>query len=63
MKMVGTGAARQSKNFSNRKLTIGLDLGDRSSVRVVIACLMKRVRAAGTEGGHDCEGDAVFTGM
>jgi predicted NBD/HSP70 family sugar kinase len=31
MKKVSTATARQTKNFSDRKLTIGLDLGDRSS--------------------------------
>jgi len=31
MKKVSTAAAKQSKNFSEHKLTIGLDLGDRSS--------------------------------
>jgi transposase len=31
MKKVSTAAARQSRNFSEQKLTIGLDLGDRSS--------------------------------
>jgi hypothetical protein len=31
MKKVNTGAATQSRNFSEQKLTIGLDLGDRSS--------------------------------
>src|SRR6266852_5396004 len=31
MKKVSTGAGRQAKNFSEQKLTIGLDLGDRSS--------------------------------
>src|SRR6267378_3363877 len=31
MKKVSTVAAKQSKNFSEQKLTIGLDLGDRSS--------------------------------
>ncbi len=31
MKKVSTAAAKQSKNFSQQKLTIGLDLGDRSS--------------------------------
>src|SRR5438309_10864986 len=31
MKKVSTTAAKQSKNFSKQKLTIGLDLGDRSS--------------------------------
>jgi hypothetical protein len=31
MKKVSTAAAKQSRNFSGQKLTIGLDLGDRSS--------------------------------
>ena len=31
MKKISTVGARQSKNFPDRKLTIGLDLGDRSS--------------------------------
>ncbi len=31
MKKVSTAAAKQSKNFSQQKLTIGLDLGDRNS--------------------------------
>ncbi|MGB8911890.1 MAG: IS110 family transposase [Candidatus Sulfotelmatobacter sp.] len=31
MKKVSTTAAKQSRNFSQQKLTIGLDLGDRSS--------------------------------
>jgi transposase len=31
MKKVSTAAAKQSRNFSRQKLTIGLDLGDRSS--------------------------------
>ena len=31
MKKISTVAAKQSKNFSEQKLTIGLDLGDRSS--------------------------------
>jgi transposase len=31
MKKVSTAARKQSKNFSQQKLTIGLDLGDRSS--------------------------------
>ena len=31
MKKVSTVAAKQSRNFSQPKLTIGLDLGDRSS--------------------------------
>jgi len=31
MKKVSTRAAAQSRNISQQKLTIGLDLGDRSS--------------------------------
>jgi transposase len=31
MKKISTAAAKQSKNFSEQKLTIGLDLGDRNS--------------------------------
>src|SRR6201997_2651416 len=31
MKKVSTAAAKATKNFSQAKLTIGLDLGDRSS--------------------------------
>jgi transposase len=36
MKKVSTAAAKQSKNFSQQKLTIGLDLGDRSSWYCVV---------------------------
>jgi transposase len=31
MKKISTVAAKQNKNFSEQKLTIGLDLGDRSN--------------------------------
>jgi transposase len=31
MKKISTLVAKQGKNFSEQKLTIGLDLGDRSS--------------------------------
>jgi hypothetical protein len=31
MKKVSTAATRQSKNFSQPNLTVGLDMGDRSS--------------------------------
>src|SRR5208282_674236 len=31
MKKISTEAAKESRNFSQQKLTIGLDLGDRSS--------------------------------
>ena len=36
MKKVSTAAAKQSKNFSQQKLTIGLDLGDRNSCYCVV---------------------------
>jgi len=32
MKKVSTAAAQQSRNISQQKLTIGLDLGDRNSL-------------------------------
>jgi hypothetical protein len=33
MKKVSTAAAKQSRNFCEQRLTIGLDLGDRSSLK------------------------------
>jgi hypothetical protein len=36
MKKVSTAAAKQSKNFSQQKLTIGLDLGNRNSWYCVV---------------------------
>src|SRR5947209_19827175 len=36
MKKVSTAAAKQSKNFSQQNLTIGLDLGDRNSWYCVV---------------------------
>jgi transposase len=36
MKKVSTAVAKQSRNFSQQKLTIGLDLGDRSSCYCVL---------------------------
>src|SRR5205814_616072 len=36
MKKVSTAARKQSRNFSQQKLTIGLDLGDRSSCYCVL---------------------------
>ena len=36
MKKVSTVATKQSRNFSQHKLTIGLDLGDRSSCYCVL---------------------------
>ena len=31
MKKISTAAAKQTRNFQDQKLTIGLDLGDRSN--------------------------------
>jgi len=36
MKKVSTAAAKQSRNISQQKLTIGLDLGDRNSLCCVV---------------------------
>ena len=36
MKKVSTVAAKQSRNISQQKLTIGLDLGDRNSWYCVV---------------------------
>ena len=36
MKKVSIAARKQSRNFSQQKLTIGLDLGDRSSCYCVL---------------------------
>src|ERR1700684_4642376 len=52
MKKVSTAAAKQSKNFSQQKLTIGLDLGDRNSWYWVVdeagqIQLEQRVRTTG----------------
>jgi hypothetical protein len=40
MKKVSTVGPKQTNNFSEQKLTIGLDLGDQAG----IACWMKRVK-------------------
>ena len=55
MKKISTVGAKQSKNFREQKLTIGLDLGDRSSWYCVLD-EAGEVRA-GTEAGHDSESD------
>src|ERR1700676_2615681 len=52
MKKISTAAAKQSKNFSQQKLTIGLDLGDRNSWYWVVdeagqIQLEQRVRTTG----------------
>jgi hypothetical protein len=36
MKKVSTAAAKQIRNFSEQKLTVGLDLGDRPIARMRI---------------------------
>ena len=46
---------KQTKNFSEQKLTIGLDLGDRSSWYCVLD--ESGESAAGTETEHDSESD------
>ena len=55
MKKISTVAAKQSRNFSQQKLTIGLDLGDRSSWY----CVLDEAGddCAGAEAGHDSESD------
>ena len=55
MKKTST-AAVASKKISAEKLTIGLDLGDRSSWYCVLDEAGEVVGEA--EGGHDSEGDA-----
>jgi Ethanolamine utilization protein EutJ (predicted chaperonin) len=50
MKKVSTAATKQSRNFSQPNLTIGLDLGDRSSCYCVLdetGCIVD-----GTESFH-----------
>jgi transposase len=54
MKKVSTGAAQQLSNFSRQKLTIGLDLGDRSSYYCVLdesGGLLRQQRIATTAKG------------
>jgi transposase len=58
MKKVSTVAAKPNRNFSQQKLTIGLDLGDRSSWycvldeagSMVLESRRGRVRREGTSG-------------
>src|ERR1700688_3843469 len=52
MKKISTAATKQGKNFSQQKLTIGLDLGDRNSWYCVVdeagqIQLEQRVRTSG----------------
>jgi len=54
MKKVSTGAAQQLSNFSRQNLTIGLDLGDRSSYYCVLddsGGLLRQQRIATTAKG------------
>jgi hypothetical protein len=58
MKKVSTAAAEQSRNFSLQKLTIGLDLGDRSKL---LLCFGRGRRcAAGATTRQDAQGDAMY---
>ena len=55
MKKISTAAVKQSRNISEQKLTIGLDLGDRSSWYCVLDEGGRN--CAGAEAGHDSESD------
>jgi hypothetical protein len=56
MKKVSTAAVREAKNFSEQKLTIGLDLG--RSIELVLRAGRSWRHPAGTTAGHDTESDA-----
>ena len=47
MKKINAVGAKQSKNFPEQKLTMGLDLGDQ---RAGIACWMKRGKCCWNKG-------------
>ena len=53
MKKISTAATKQSQNFSEQKLTIGLDLGDRSSWYCVLDEAGSNCLGAETQ--HDSE--------
>jgi hypothetical protein len=56
MKKVSTTAAKQRKNFREHKLTIGLDLGDRSSWYCVLdeaGSVLLEQRLSTTPGGSE----------
>ena len=55
MKKISTAAAKQNRNFSEQKLTIGLDLGDRSSWYCVLDEAGEVLLEQRAE--HDSEGD------
>jgi transposase len=73
MKKISTAAAKQSKNFVEQKLTIGLDLGDRSSWYCVLdeageVLLEQKLRTTPRAmkevfGGMPCSRIALETGM
>ena len=51
MKKVSTATAKQSRNFSQQKLTIGLDLGDRSSYYCMVdesGCMVAEQKISAT---------------
>jgi Ethanolamine utilization protein EutJ (predicted chaperonin) len=64
MKKISTVAAKQMRNFSQHKLTIGLDLGDRSSWycvldeqgEVVLEQRLGTTPKAIKEGSAECRG-------
>jgi hypothetical protein len=59
MKKLSTAAARQIRNASEQRLTIGLDLGDRWAIdRTGIAWGRSRQGCAGTTAKHNAEGHA-----
>jgi hypothetical protein len=61
MKKVSTAAGKATKNVSQPKLTIGLDLGD--SLHLVLPARRSGRSAAGAETGHDSEGDELVDGI
>ena len=56
MKKVSTAAVTATKNFSQAKLTIGLESG--GSIELVLRTGRNRGSATGTESEHDSQGDA-----
>src|SRR5512141_671521 len=62
MKKVSTAAAMQSRNFSQQKLTVGLDLGDRSSYYCVLD-ESGRIVAESKTATRPKAMEAVFGGM
>ncbi len=56
MKKVSTEAAKQSRKISEQKLTVGLDLGDRSSWYCVLdeaGAILLEQRLSTTPEGHE----------